>query len=342
MSRRLSAEPVSNRRWRAPLRDHVIDLRWSPDGALLAAAAVDGEIALLDGATGLPVAGLPRHRNGASAVAWHPGGELLATGGQDGTVRLLGRDGEVRAEAPAGASWVERLAWSPAGDLLAVAAGRRVRALGPDGRVVHESVEHPSTVVDVAWRPKGRELASAAYGGVRLWRPGSAETRLLEWKGSVLRLAWSPDGRFLATGDQDATVHLWPIPSGRDLMMSGFQVKVRELAWDGQGRWLATGGSDEVGLWDCSGRGPEGRRPVLVDPGGGRVSAIAFEARGPRLAAGTDEGRLVVQRAGRRGKPILAAVVDEAVATLAWAPSGALLAVGDAGGGVTAFELPPT
>lgn len=342
MPRRVSPDPVTSRQWRAVLPDHVVDLRWSPDGALLAAAAVDGEVAVLDGASGGSVRGVPGHRNGASAVDWHPGGQLLATGGQDGTVRLLGRDGAVRAEAEAGAAWVERVAWSPAGDLLAVAAGRRVRVLGQDGRVLHESVEHQSTVVDVAWRPHGRELASAAYGGVRLWRPGSAEARLLEWKGSILRLAWSPDGRFLATGDQDATVHLWSIPSGRDLMMSGFEVKVRELAWDGQGRWLATGGSDEVGLWDCSGRGPEGRRPVLVDPGGGRVSAVAFEARGSRLAAGTDEGRLVVQRAGRRGKPILAAAVDDAVAMLAWAPSGDLLAVGDAGGGVTAFALPAT
>lgn len=341
MPRRLSVEPVTGRRWGASVPEHVIDLRVSHDGSLLAAASVCGEIALLASETGEVVARVQGHRHGATTVDWHPGGELLATGGQDGTVRLLGRDGAVRAEAEAGAAWVERVAWSPDGSMLAVAAGRRVRVLGAAGGLLHESAEHSSTVVDVAWRPAGRELASAAYGGVRLWRPGAAETRLLEWKGSVLRLAWSPDGGHLATGDQDATVHLWPIPTGRDLMMSGFEAKVRELAWDWQGRWLATGGSSEVGLWDCSGRGPEGRRPVVVDPGGGRVSAVAFESRGPRLAAGTDEGRLVVQRAGRRGRPVLVDRLDEAVAALAWVPSGELLAVGGAGGGITTYELPP-
>jgi WD40 repeat protein len=93
--------------------------------------------------------------------------------------------------------------------------------------------DHASTVTDLVWRPCGLELTSSAYGGVRLWSPGGNEpVREFAWKGSVLRLAWSPDGKYLATGDQDSTVHFWIAAIGQDLHMFGYPMKARELAWD--------------------------------------------------------------------------------------------------------------
>jgi WD40 repeat protein len=68
-----------------------------------------------------------------------------------------------------------------------------------------------------------------------------APQRRFEWKGSILRLAWSPNGRFVATGDQDSTVHFWFEEDRRDLQMSGYPTKVREL-WNAASRYLATGG----------------------------------------------------------------------------------------------------
>ncbi len=38
--------------WAAPIDDYVIDIAWSPDGALLAAASAAGPIHLFAGPTG--------------------------------------------------------------------------------------------------------------------------------------------------------------------------------------------------------------------------------------------------------------------------------------------------
>src|SRR5476651_324810 len=92
--------------WAATLDDYVIDLAWSPDGSLLAAASAAGGVTLYDSATGAVRHSLPGHEDGTNCVAWMPVGRvvpdephitparpedspyLLATGGQDGCVRF--------------------------------------------------------------------------------------------------------------------------------------------------------------------------------------------------------------------------------------------------------------
>src|SRR5260221_14213499 len=51
----------------------------------------------------------------------------------------------------------------------------------------------------------------------------------------------SVEGRqpeYIATGDQDSTVHFWKVASGRDLMAQGYATKVRNLSWDSSSRYL--------------------------------------------------------------------------------------------------------
>ena len=44
--------------------------------------------------------------------------------------------------------------------------------------------------------------------------------------------------------------------------MSGYSTKVRELSWHANSRFLATGGGPAVVVWDFSGKGPAGSKPV--------------------------------------------------------------------------------
>jgi WD40 repeat protein len=95
--------------------------------------------------------------------------------------------------------------------------------------------EHASTVSDIQWIPAGAGskrplLPSAAFGQLIFWDPESEEpVNRLEWKGSLLAIAWSPNGNFVASGNQDSTVHFWFIEGGEDLQMTGYPAEVREL-----------------------------------------------------------------------------------------------------------------
>jgi WD40 repeat protein len=328
-------------RWQAHVGDHVIALAWSPDGATLAAASVGGPLTLCDGETGRIRQHLPGHGFGTTALSWSPRGAFLASAGQDGAVRIWdATNGREHLVLAAGAEWVERVVWSPTGTLVASAAGRKVRLWNVAGQLVREYGDHPSTVADIQWQPGKLALASAAYGQLALWDPGRAEpTRLFRWKGSMLVLAWSPDGKYIATGDQDSTVHFWIVRTGEDLMMSGYPTKVRELAWDHTGRYLATGGGAAPCVWDVSGNGPAGTKPLQFEGHADRVTALAFQHAGPLLASADAAGLVATWSLDRRKRPAAANQLDAGVTQMAWSPGDRQLAVGTESGAVVVYSL---
>ena len=335
-------KPRLTRQWRAGLSDHVIALAWSPDDRLVAAAVASGPVAVLDAGTGVVRHLLPGHGFGATSVAWADAG-TVASAGQDGRVRLWdATTGAERSALDAGAKWIERLAVSPCGTYLASAAGKKVRLWDRAGRLIRDYADHGSTVTDIVWRPGGKELTSSAYGGVAIWSPDRDEpARRFEWKGSVLRLAWSPDGKYLATGDQDSTVHFWVAATGQDLHMFGYPMKVRELAWDRGSRFLATGGGSQVTVWDCSGKGPEGTTPLQLASHAkdSTVNALAFQRGGPLLASGGSDGKLVLWHPEKGKRALADTKLEAGVTQVVWSGSDDRLAVGTEAGGVAVFGV---
>jgi WD40 repeat protein len=330
--------------WTATISDHVIDLAWSPDGKYIAAASVLGPVTIFEGHRQTVIHAFKGHEFGTMSIAWHPNSKVLASAGQDGKIRLWDmKSGEATHSLDGGAAWVEHLAWSSGKKpILVSAAGRKLKLWNADGDLVREYPDHQSTISGLQWKPRVRQFASIAYGGITLWDPQQSEAvRRLEWRGSSLVVAWSPDGKYVATGDQDSTVHFWIIATGDDLQMSGYQTKVRELSWDATSRYLATGGGQEVTVWDCSGRGPAGTRPIALSGHQDFLSVVRFQHRGKLLASGGADGLVYVwQLRGRRSSlAIHEAALTAGVTSLVWAPNDQYIAVGDESGGVSVFSI---
>ena len=333
-------------RWQATLEDHVIDLAWSADGALLAAAAVSGPVSVWQARRGDLSCALAGHDFGTMSIAWRPDAPILATAGQDGAIRLWeGVSGELQRELAGGAAWVSQVRWCPAQGgkrppRLAAAAGRTVRFWQASGELEREYANHPSTVADIQWHKRRNELAIAAYGSLILCNPDRPDDlRLLCWQGSSLVIAWSPDGRYAATGDQDSTVHFWITATGEDLQMWGYPTKVRELSWDANSRYLATGGGPGVTIWDCSGKGPAGSKPILLEGHTGPLTVLAYQPRGGLLASAGEDGLVAIWAPDRSKRPVCTVHLDAAVSRLAWALDDRRLAVGCADGSVRVYEL---
>ncbi|MCP9487666.1 MAG: hypothetical protein MSC30_17610 [Gaiellaceae bacterium MAG52_C11] len=121
--------------------------------------------------------------------------------------------------------------------------------------------------------------------------------------------------------------------------MSGFERKVAQLAWDSTGRWLATGGGTSIAVWDCVGKGPEGRKPRQLDVHTRAVSALSYAPARPVLASGGDDGRIAIWQPDIRKRPVAVLETDAAIACLAWSPDGLSLAAADADGGVHVLQL---
>jgi WD40 repeat protein len=320
-----------SKHWAGQLDDYVIDLAWSPDGSLLAAASAAGPIALFSAEEGARTGELGGHEAGSNAIAWQPGTSVLASGGQDGAVKLW--DGAARqhvATVSLGSSWVEHLAWRPAGSppILAAAAGKKFAYLNPDATVRHAFRDAPKTITALAWQPSGGCAAVAYFGGVCLWDSGGGGAqREYPYGNGIHALLWSPDGRWLVSGNQDPSVHIWMPESDVELQMSGYEGKVRDLSFDAGSRWLATSGSQDACLWDCSGAGPEGREPVMLHHEA-PVCGVAFQRTHGLLATAAQDGSLALWSPERK-QPLRATVRMPAAATrIAWSPDDRLLAIG--------------
>jgi len=325
-----------SKHWAATLDDYVIDLGWSADGSLLAAASAAGPVAVHAAADGALVAPLPGHDDGTNALAWHPSQSLLVTGGQEGAVKFWDAPaGQHLTTADLGRDWVEHLAWSPASratPLLVAGAGRRLAFLRADGTVAHHGEPAPKTLCALTWSAGGGAVAAAHFGGVRLWDADDfGLQKELPYANGIHALVWSPDERWLVSGNQDPSVHLWRPADNEEFHMSGYETKVKHLSFDRDSRWLATSGGNDACLWDCAGPGPEGREPLMF-PHDGKVCAVAFQHH-HRLLASADEAGALQLWSPERPQPLRATIkLPHAATRLAWSPDDSLLAVGSGQG----------
>jgi len=332
--------------WNGEIDGHVIALEWSPTGRKLAAASVEGPITIFE-AEGAAQLTLPGHRFGASALAWSSDGQHLASGGQDGKVILW----DVATRQPqhtldGGSAWVEHLAWNPLGGqkgtphLLASAAGKKMKLWNADGALVREYEDHASTIASIAWKPASQFLTTASYSRLAIYTTALEKAqRQFEWKGSILKIAWSPNGKYVATGDQDSTVHFWFEKTGKDLQMWGYPTKVRELSWDATSRYLATGGGADVTIWDCL-KSPEGSKPMTLRGHEKFLSALAFQHRGQLLASAGQDGRVIVWQPYKDTKARAGVAFHSGVSQLAWSPDDERLAAGTESGVLAVFARP--
>ena len=326
---------------RVTLDDFVIEVAWSPDGGKLAMLTVEGAVFLLD--THEPSAGcklLGQHERGGNSLSWRADGAEFASAGHDGLARIWdGSSGRELASLEAGDSWVSKVVYNPARNVLGTAAGRCLRLWDEHRVVFYDSEDHESTIADVGWNPDGSGVAVAAYNGVTLHVPGKQrQPRKYRWKGSSLVLAWSPDAKYIATGEQDSTVHFWHVKSGEDSRMSGFPTKVLELSWDESGRWLATGGGASVCLWDCSGKGPAGRRPREFVAHSDKLTQVVFQPGGTLLASSDASSVLALWDPTCHDKVIGGKLLLSPASCLRWSKTGHL-AVGQEDGRVSIFAV---
>jgi WD40 repeat protein len=326
--------------WHAKLDDYITAVAWSPDGRQLAAASVSGQLGIYDAEKGQGLHILDRaHADGGDAVAWRPDGRALATAGRDGTWRLWDpTEGRQMIECEAGAPWPEHLAWSPApldakGHRLALGAGSRVSFWTEAGESAGEAISFPRTVAQIAWVLGGKTLAVATSAGVSLRDPltGTGE-RAFSSRDAMISMAFSPSGKWLLTGNQDCSVHVWNTDSNAEMHMRGYAAKVRHLMWHRGSRWLATDGGPTISVWDCSGPGPQGRTPTLLEWHTDLVTALHYQPQGDWLASGSRDGGVAIWSPTQRQTLITAGKISSGVTRVAWSPDGRLLAAtGEAG-----------
>jgi WD40 repeat protein len=327
---------------RYEIDDHVIALAWAPDSSQCAALSSAGRLVLspLEEVTSSSISA---HPDGGLALSWGKPGIL--TGGQEGPVSCWHPDSNgslaKRFEIDPGEKWVEHIAWCTDGTRFVTAAGKKLRLWSDTGELIQAYPDQPSTIAAVCLRPDNQAVGVGVYGGVRLYRFAESDAyEDLEWKGSIIAMCWSPNSRFIAASSQERTINFWRLPfrPGAQLTMSGYPLKVRELAWDKDSRYLATGGCELITVWDVSGKGPGGTRPIQIKFHQERLTALEFQPGSIRLASGSKDGKLAIWKSVKEKQPEYVVEFDSPISTIHWSPCGRRLGVGTSSGGVVLFS----
>jgi len=295
------------------LRGHasgVNDVAFSPDGALVATASLDGTAKVWDAATGKEL--LMLHPTGASAdtpgklytVAFRPDGKQLAIGGEAGVIILWSvTTGEelLSLHEIGEPSAVFALAFSPDGARLAAASADgtvRVWELATSQVSLALSINitpPPDTftifnIHDVAFSPNGTRLATVGPDKTaKVWDAVTGEElfTLAGHKEAILALAYSPDGTRIATASYDATTKVWDAETGAELLtLSGNASRHTGVAFNADGTRLAIVSDDGTAkVWDAS----AGQLLFTLSGHSNAVRAVAFSPDGTRIATASDD-----------------------------------------------------
>ncbi len=242
----------------------VYDVKWSPDGGKLAAAATSGRsyalVSVLDAVTGQVLASFSVYTE-SYAVDWSPDGTKLAGAAIIGHAGAWSSSGVIKiwdtvtwqelASLDEGSA-ITSVAWSPDGTQLASGDvdGMTIVRNVTDWQWLHDLwAQSTASAFDITWSPDGALLAVASGGGsIRVWSTSTQqvlqtfECSHTEW---LIDMSWSPNGTQIAAACSDG-IRIWDVTSG--LLTDTLQTvgSPNAVDWSPDGTKVVYGGRNET------------------------------------------------------------------------------------------------
>ncbi|WP_068086916.1 WD40 repeat domain-containing protein [Polycladidibacter stylochi] len=283
------------------LGGHVDHLSVYKDGLLSAVPAQDGRALITGGmdgkvyqvtAEGEATLLAERSRKWIDLLATGPQGAVAFASGRTAWVRL--QDGsEKEFQLPRA---VGGLAFAPKGMRLVTSRYDGVTLWWVNAQGDPQELFWKGAHGDVCYSPDGKYLVTAMQeNALHGWRlSDSQDMRMSGYPAKTKSMSWSAKGKYLATSGAQAAI-LWPFsgksgPMGQQPLELGVRSDsmVCHVCCHPKEDMLVVGYEDGMIM---AVRFEDNAEVLLRRPGGGPVSAMAWDAKGMRLAFGTQEGQ---------------------------------------------------
>ena len=317
------------------LSDYMTASAWAPNQDLAIASAA-GEILLVNPETQEEHCLQSVNDHSIDCLAFSADGHYLAAGGQSGELLIWSIQSLTQPPIvlPHPRTWLDRLTWHPTRNELAFSLGRYAQVWDAETAEIATTLQfETSSVLDLVWHPQGSHLIVSGHQGVKIWPSDdwNADPTVREIAAASVAIAPSPDGQYLASGNLDHTLLVWPFDSTDPWQMRGFPGKVRQLAWSditvGKAPLLATASGTDVVIWRKKSNANDGWDAQVLDLHDGRVNAIAFHPCSTLLASAAEDGQLCRWKKAQQVAQILEGA-PQGFSNLAWSPNGKWLAAG--------------
>jgi WD40 repeat protein len=317
----------------------------SRDGALIAAGLSDHTIALIDN-KGRTLRSLEGHDGKLTSLVFSPDGQTLISAGEDRQLVAWNAGSGDRLARLETDAHVRDVAFSADGTLLATATGEGFIGLwSVDGWSPGSRLEgHDGPVSSVAFSADGAQLVSSGEDGtLRSWAPLTSgarsrpEMRLIRGEGHqpANRIAFAGPGAVISASN-DGTVRFFSLEGQQLSRINTSHGAILTLAAPAKGAIAALGQDATVLLVD-----PGTRALVARLEGDDSVNSIAVSADGTSLVSANRDGRLRLWHVspGAREARLQGAEDFPGGTAIAFSPAGQRVAVGDAGGHISLWDL---
>jgi WD40 repeat protein len=316
--------------------DEDVWLSWSPDSSWLAVRSFDtGHVGVWSAEDLEPFLSVPAGAVGwaTPGLSWNPLGTAFATLSGTGSFEvwdLLER--EMRFTVAAHEEPIDRLLWSPTGELIATASSKghqtRVWDAGSGDFVTEFAFGGSGVYMDVlTWGPSGSRLLSTTdgLGHWEIWDARSGESRVTPSASmdDLTSLVWNPGGDLIAAGNGDGVLQLWDAASG-ELQATSVRPDEAILAlhWSPDGtRLVANDEFEDASWWETAVRADT----QVLEEDGTTPNCLAFSPVGDRLLVGTGSGTIrELDSMSFQATRVISPSTDDgsSVSALTWNPGG--------------------
>jgi WD40 repeat protein len=290
----------------------VTEVVISPDGKLVAASSLDGNIWLWRVSDGSLEDIFRGHTDSVLSLAMSPDGTLLVSGSSDRTVKMWRvEDGtSVRTISGSFIGRVLRVTFSPDGSLFALAdhqcflqlrrtvSGVLWRTLAQPNCLARQ--EGTVSAWGLTFSPDGEHLLAGESrlccgGSLQQWDVDEYQppTTLLGYDLRFRDLAYSPDGSMLAVAFEGSPVFWLINTDGGDPLRTfeGHSHQVNSLAFSPDGDLLVSGSGDQkVRIW----RVEDGALLYTLEGHADDVNSVTFSPDGSTIASGSEDGTVII------------------------------------------------